>query len=261
MVKKEEDILLLDEKESSKKSYIPIIVITSLVTVILFICMYNWYYMFNTSGVTEAYNNVVSTEIGGYSFMKNIFGMTEEFGYWTGFSMSALLLLASLVMAFIYSIKFDKFVDGVKDGIIKMMPTIACTILSLFVIVLSLNNSDSFIYSIINNIFNALVNKQVLGVLSITFLHNIFINDYFAILSSIAEPLTNFYGTDSIDLSLFAMQIGHGLASLVTPFSIYLIAGLSFLRVSYVEWLKYIFKTLIIILGISLVVIFITATI
>lgn len=76
-VKKEEEILLFETDEKNNRSYIPIIITTLLTTIILFVCMYNWYYMFNTTSVTEAYNSIMSAEIKGYNFMKNIFGISE----------------------------------------------------------------------------------------------------------------------------------------------------------------------------------------
>ncbi len=257
-VKKKEEILLLETTEKGGRSYIPIIFTTLVTTIILFICMYNWYYMFNTTSVTQAYNTIVNADIKGYNFMQNIFGMSESFGYWTGFSMSALLLLDSIIFAFIYNIKLDKVLEGAKNGITEMLPTIFYSIISLTIIIISLNNGNSFIYSIINNIFKATSDYQIIGILTSSLLHNFFINDYFALLSSISNPLVTVYGYDNINLSLLITQISHGLVSLITPFNVYLIAGLTYLKIPYTKWLKHIWKTLLIILGVSLIVLLIT---
>lgn len=257
-VKKEEEILLFETDEKSNRSYIPIIITTLVTTIILFVCMYNWYYMFNITSVTEAYNSIMSAEVKGYNFMKNIFGISESFGYWTGFSMSALLLLDSVILSFIYNLKLDKILEGAKKGFIDMLPTIFYSILSLVIIIISLNNGNSFIYSIINNIFKSAADHQIIGVFTSSLLHNFFINDYFALLSSISNPLVTVYGYDSINLSLLITQVSHGLISLITPFNVYLIAGLVYLEIPYTKWIKYIWKTLLIILGVVLIVLLIT---
>lgn len=257
-VKKEEEVLLFETIEKNNRSYIPIIITTLVTTIILFICMYNWYYMFNISSVTEAYNSIMNADINGYKFMKNIFGISESFGYWTGFSMSALLLLDSIILAFIYNLKIDKILEGAKKGIIEMLPTIFYSILSLVIIIISLNNGNSFIYSIINRIFKSSMDYQIIGVFTSGLLHNFFINDYFALLSSISSPLATIYGYESINLSLLITQVSHGLISLVTPFNVYLIAGLAYLNIPYTKWIKYIWKTLLIILGVTLIVLLIT---
>lgn len=257
-VKKEEEILLFDANEKGERSYIPIIITTLVTTIILFICMYNWYYMFNSTTVTQAYNNIMNADINGYKFMQNIFGMSESFGYWTGFSMSALLLVDCVIFSFIYNIKLDKVLEGAKRGINDMCPTIFYSIISLTIIIISLNNGNSFIYSVINNIFKSSIDHQIIGVLTSSLIHNFFINDYFALLSSISNPLINVYGYDGINLSLLITQISHGLVSLITPFNVFLIAGLTYFKIPYTKWLKHIWKTLVIILGVSLLVLLIT---
>lgn len=257
-VKKEEEILLFDANEKNNRSYIPIIITMIVTTVILFICMYNWYYMFNLTNVTQSYNNIMNADVSGYKFMHNIFGISESFGYWTGFSMSALLLLDSIILSFIYNLKLDKILDGAKKGINDMLPTIFYSVISLTIIIISLNNGNSFIYSIINNIFKSTAEHQILGVLTSSLLHNFFINDYFALLSSIANPLINIYGYDGMNLSLLITQVAHGLISLITPFNVFLISGLTYLKIPYTKWIKYIWKILIIIFGVSLIVLFIT---
>lgn len=257
-VAKEEEILFFSDKEEKNKSYMPIVVITSIMTIILGICMYNWYYVYNITSVTEAYNTVMQTTVFKYQFMNNILGMTEEFGYWTGFTMSGLLLLASLAIKFIYNIKFDDMLEGAKKGLSSVSSSIYLGIISLTLIVMSLRNSDSFVYTIINNIFNIFNNNVTLGVFCNSFLHSFLVNDYFATLSVLSGPLTELYGVDATEISVFVMQIGHGLASLVTPFNVFLISGLAYLRVSYTEWIKYIWKTLVAVLLVSIIVIFVT---
>lgn len=263
-VKKEEVALLFDDEtkllKEKKKNYYPIIIIVCFITIIMSICMYNWYYMFNNTAVTKAYDNITSYGIHGYNFMKNIFGISEPFGYWSGFTMSALLILASLVLSFIYKLNLEKIFEGARKGIIDIIPTIFYSIISLTIIILSLYNSDSFIYSIINNIFNTMGSSQIVSILLSSMLHNFFINDYFALLSSLSSPLTSIFGYEKISLTLMTTQVAHGLVSLITPFNVYLIAGLTYLNISYIEWIKNIWKFLVIITILSVIVLFITAS-
>lgn len=256
-VKKQEEILLLNDVKGVKSSYWPLVIIFSAITIILLICMYNWYYMFNIANITSTYNKMVESTFFNYNIMKNFFGMSEAFGYWTGFTMSSLLLLASIVISFVYNIKVSNLLEGAKKGFVEMLPTIFYSILALTLISFSLNNGNSFIYSIINNVCNMFKNNQVLGLFTSTLLHNYFVNDYFALLSSLSTPITSIYGYEQINFSLFVTQVGHGIVSLITPFNVYLIAGLSFLKIPYTKWIKYIWKYLLIIIAISLVILFI----
>ncbi len=265
-----DSINLLNEEENDKKirgkkkveeinkSYIPIIITISSIVVILTVCMYNWYYMFSSTSITNGYNNLINTNIKDYAFMKNILGLSEAFGYWTGFTMSALLIISSLIVSFLYSIKIDKIFDNMKKGFIDMIPTLFYSILSLSLIVISLHNSNSFIYSFINRIL--LVKNQIFGVLLSSFVHNICINDYFALLSSLIGIFSKTYGTESINLTLLSTQIGHGISGLITPFNIYLIAGLSFLNIPYTKWIKFIWKFLLILIVLSIIILLIVSS-
>lgn len=260
-VKKEEKYLLFDyDKKINKKdnnNYYPIIISISFLTIIFIICMYNWYYMFNSTTITQAYNNINSYGIHGYKFMNNLFGISEAFGYWTGFTMSAFLILECLILSFLYRLKLDDIVDGVKKGINDMVPTIFYSIVSLTIIVLSLYNSDSFIYTIINFIFNTFKSNHIFSILTTGILHNFFVNDYFALLSSLSNPITYIFGIEKINLTLICTQISHGIVSLITPFNVYLIAGLAYLNLSYKDWMKNIWKFLLIIFIICIIVLFI----
>lgn len=265
IVKKEEEILLLDEEEKVskkiKKNYYPIVIVTSILTLILIICMYNWYYMFNTTKVTTVYNNIMTSGIKDYKIAKNIFGIGEPFGYFTGFTMSALLILSSLIISFLYKLNLEKILEGAKKGISEMIPTTFYAILSLTLIVVSLYNSNSFIYSIINNMYKFIGNKIVPGVFISSALHNFFVNDYFALVSSLTGPFTTFFDAEKINLTLLTTQVAHGFISLITPFNVFLVAGLAYLKIPYTKWIKYIWKTLLIILVVSISTLLITSLI
>lgn len=254
------EIPLLEEKKSTKKSFMPIIVVHTIVTVILLVCMYNWYYVFDITNIGNAKKSLTDITIANYPVMKNILGMSENFGYWTGFTMSALLLIESVILSIIYKVNYSKFIKGVKKGITSMIPVVLTGTLSLVVIVLSLSNSNSFIYTIIDKIFNA-TDNVILGVLPASILHNFFVNDYFALTSILSNPIVSVYSNDNLSLALLITQIGHGLASLISPLNIYLMAGLTYVGMTYKEWLKSMWKTLLVILGVSIIILFVTSII
>lgn len=255
-----EEILFLEEKKSTKKSFVPIIVVHTIVTIILFVCMYNWYYTFDITSIGGAKGKLMDVAIANYPIMKNIFGMSENFGYWTGFTMSALLLIESVVLSIIYKVNYSKFIKGVKNGITTMIPTMIVGCLSLVIIVMSLNSSGSFLYTIIDKIFS-LSSNAIVGVLPASILHNFFINDYFALTSILSNPIVSVYGKDNLSLVLLITQMGHGIASLISPLNIYLMAGLTYIGMSYKDWFKSIWKALLLVVGVSVIVLFVTSII
>ena len=118
---------------------------------------------------------------------------------------------------------------------------------------------NSFIYSLINRLVS--IKNQTVGVFTSSILHNLFINDYFALLTSLGNTFNKVYGTENLNMTLLLTQLGHGLASIVTPFNVYLIAGLSYLNVSYTGWLKHIWKLLLIIIVLIIIVLCILSSI
>ena len=150
------------------------------------------------------------------------------------------------------SLKLDTILEGAKDGIKQMIPTVSLSIISLTIVVISLYNSNSFIYAIINNIYNFVGNKIIPGVFLSSSLHNFFINDYFALLSSLSGPFATVFDVNKISLTVLTAQIAHGFISLITPLNVFLIAGLAYLKIPYAKWIKYAFKTLLILLILSI---------
>ena len=68
-----------------------------------------------------------------------------------------------------------------------------------------------------------------------------------------ASPFSVFEGNVILIVSLM-FQTMYGLVMLIAPTSIFLIAGLSYLQIPYKEWVKYIYKFLLIIFGIVIVI-------
>ena len=107
-----------------------------------------------------------------------------------------------------------------------------------------------------NNLFKIFDGNIIGSIFTTSFLHDIFVNDYFAYLSVVLEPMSS--KITNMNLALIASQVGHGLASLITPFNFILITGLSYLKIPYTKWIKYILKVfiLIVIILVILLIIF-----
>ncbi len=252
-----EEIPLLEDDEE-EKSYVPIVISSIVVTLILIVGMFNYKYMFNYDGLTDAYDKVMNTTIAGYPFMKTIMGMIEPFGFFTGFTMSALLIIQILVLKFIYSIDFNKTLDGIKKGIVAMLPVVGLSMISLSLIVLSFNNPSNFVLTIVNKILDLFPDIQTIGVLLSSFIHSLFFVDFDNLVGNLLAPFADVYGSTSSPLSLFMMQVGYGISALITPFSVYLIAGLAYLKVPYTKWFKYILIPLVIIVVLCVATVMVT---
>lgn len=254
---KEEDPLY-DGVVKKEKSYSPLLFLFSIAFIVLCICMYNWYYVFDKIAITEAYDDLMAVTVGSYPIAQNIFGTMEPFGYWTGFTMSGLLIILSLAISFIYSLKFEDMIDSVGSGI-KAMSKTAIYIILAFIIMVFLSQSDSNILFTISNWLYTNVTKAAVPLTAlISGVDGFFVNDFFLISSHIyfVAPASG-----DLSLSILAAQVISGTMALITPTSIFLVAGLAYLDIPYKKWFSYIWKLLLIILAINILVLFIVSII
>lgn len=255
---KEEIEIPLYVETKKKSDYKPIIIISSVFFFTLMFLMFNWYYTFNYSGITEAYKTLMDTNIFNYPILKNVFGIMEPFGYFTGFTMSGILFIMILVIKFIYSISLDDIIDGVKKGIKDIIVPVFYVILSMSLMVLVCKSGSTFITSIINFILEKFGDNVFVSVSLSTITSSAFMHDFFAVITQSYDVLKDTFTTNIYSTIILIMESIHGIICLVSPTSIFLVLGLSYLKVPYTDWLKYIWKLLVIIILITLIVVFIT---
>ncbi len=255
LVYKKEPVLEKKEEEKipvSNRSYAPMILVFVFFFLILLVGSFNWYYIFGTTSVTDAYENLMSTSIGEYPIAMNLFGMMEPFGYWTGFTISAILLLASGIIAFIYSLSRADFIECLKDGMKRMIkPALAVLLASLTMVIVSKSGS-SFLLTIIGFVYDHVTQLAVPITTLATTIYGYFISDYFGV-SSILSSLINNFDVTFTSLAVLTMQYTHGLISLVAPTSLFLVAGLSYLEIPYQKWLSYVWKLVLLLAVITIV--------
>lgn len=257
---------MYDKFIKKDKKVAPLLVLVSIFTLIFAICMYNWYYIFDSSAVTNAYRSIMSNTISNYPFVKNIFGGLDTFGYWTGFSMSSILLIMSLMISFTYSLTFEDLKDAFKSGIKGMArPAIYIVLASVIMTfinynVYSLANSAS-IFNTITGWINENVTFKTMPFSSlVSGIYSFFINDYSAIALQTVDVI-NVYTAGTQSLAVLCIQVFYGLVSIITPTSIFLVAGLSYLDVSYKKWISYIWKLILSLFILSILILLIISII
>lgn len=248
MEKQEIEEIAVDKR----RSYGPIVMVFVFFFVLLLIGSFNWYYIFGTTSVTDAYETLMDVSISGYPVAMNLLGMMEPFGYWTGFTISGMLLLASILISFIYSLSIDDFLECSKEGLKKMVkPVLAVIAASLAMVILSKSGS-SFLLTIIGFVYEH-ITKLAIPITALgTAVYGYFIGDYFGV-SSLLSNLINSFDASMISLSVLTMQLVHGLVELVAPTSLFLVAGLSYLDIPYQKWLSYIWKLVLLLAVITIV--------
>lgn len=250
---KKEDLIipLFENRVDHKKSAVPMVLISIFMMIIVFVGMYNWETGLHVDLFTNIHNSISNFEISGYPIFKNIIGSVDPIGYWTNYEFAIILLLVTLLIAWVYNVKgnekWQAFLTGVKQMIPVAIYTVAASILFL------LMNTGATFFGTITNYFITMTkgfNVFSFGILST--IGSILYNDFpFLVGNALYAPITTLYTNYGFIGML--LQMIHGFVMLIAPTSIILVAGLRYLNISYTEWFKNIWKYLLLALGVIVI--------
>lgn len=252
IVSEKQEIPFLEVKEKSKKSIVPMLIIFGLMFVLTLVGMYNWA---NVNAKFTFFNNIheaiTDFTIGNTAIFKNILGSIDPLGFWTNYEFAVLLIVTSFLIGWIYNVKFKDMVRSFIDGMKEMLPVAFYVMIASIIFLLM--NSDSSGSTYFNTVANGIlgwtktydlgnfVNVLMNGLIAL--IGGLFFNDFPYLINSLTSQLSSLY-KDTTLIGLIYQSI-HGLVMLVAPTSVILVAGLKYLNISYTEWLKNIWKYLL----------------
>lgn len=252
----EEEIPLLDSSEKSKKSFAPLAVIIGIVVILLLVSMYSWNYNLGITVFDDVYQSIMNIKIGQYPLFKNLIGDISPLGYWDTYEMCCVLIVASLLIGWIYSIKLKDIISSFVEGAKKMLKVAFFVTLANIIFALMIAGSNSTILNTINNSIFSLSNKFNLGIASLlSLVGSLFYNNFYY-LSNVTLTTAKTIYTDATVYGVFGLlfQSLYSLMMMILPTSLVMIAGLSMMNISWKDWFKYIWKYLIQALVIILIV-------
>ena len=196
---------------------------------------------------------ITEFELFGFPIFGKILGAISAFGYWTLVELVTLMLLAIIILKFVYKIKWDDVFDGFGKGVRRAL--VPALIVILIYTCLVLTTYDPY---------QLVIYKFILG---LTKGFNIFTTGLVVVISSIfnGDPLYAFYSvlpyfvsvvTDTNNYQLIAVifQSLYGIVTLVAPTSIPLMVTLAYTNTSFKDWFKYIWKLLVALLVLAFIV-------
>lgn len=242
--KKKEEIPLLDNTKTSKKSFLPLATILGLLLAILLVSMYSWNYNLGITYFDEIYESLMNITIKDYPIFKNLIGDISPFGYWDTYEMCLVLVAGSLLLGWIYSIKLSDIVRSFADGAKKMLKVAFFVTLSNIIFTLMIAASNSNILNTINHYLLSMADNFNIGVTTLfSLIGSLFYNNFYY-LSNITLTAVKMVYTDVTMYGVLGIlfQGMYSLMMLILPTSFVLIAGLSMLDISFKDWFKYIWK-------------------
>ena len=204
--------------------------------------LFNWYYAFNISLFNDIHEKLLGIQLFNTNIISRLFGNLSEIGYFNNYDLSAILFIGSCLIAWVYSIKFNDFIDSFKKGVhsifIPGVYVIFASVIFSQVVTASSGNISLTISNYIlglSNDFN-IITGTFTGIIG-----SFFYNDYLYFMNGL-YGIISLFNANMMPFILSVFQSIFGIMMFILPVSITLVYGLSFLNVSYKEWLKYIWK-------------------
>ena len=126
--------------------------------IVAFLGMYNWYYRFGIDIFSKAHEAVMGVKIKDFAIFENLLGGISQLGYWSNIEFASLLVVTSMVIALIYKLSVDEYIESFIAGMKKWLPTaIYSTLASAILVILysSLQSgSGSLVTTITHKIFD-----------------------------------------------------------------------------------------------------------
>ena len=248
--KKEEIPLLVISKTKEKKELVNILGFVSIIFLaFLFFVMYDWYYVFEIESIKNLSINIMEND-----FLAKVFGSFNLFGSWSLYDMTVMIVMYIFIIVFVFKIKLAEAYKGFVWGARQMIrPAIlvAFTFIAYYAIIVFQGDTNIY-YTIVGYFFSLFAKFEIIAFALSSFVGALFFNnmgEMIYISTQFAEA--SHYATNPV--LMMVVNLFYGVGLLLVPTSIFLIAGLSLLGISYYRWLQYIYKLLFIIMAVGLV--------
>lgn len=227
--------------KGKKKKIWPLVLILDLILIVMILGFISWTGAFKLNVFEDANTAVTGFKLFGFEIFGKLLGNVPAFGSWSVNELSLVLIIASMIIAFIYKVKFDDFMQGFIKGAKEVLkPAVLVVLIYTCLVITTYHPFQLVIYK---------------ALFELTKGFNVFTTGLAAILSAVfnVEPAYVFQSvvpylasvvTDKTTYPLIAVmfQAIYGAVMLVAPTSIIMMGTISYLGVTYKEWLKNVWK-------------------
>lgn len=246
------DIPLYESVRGNKKSVAPLVIVLVISVLLIVLGGYNWFYSYGVKLFTELHEKITGIELFKVSIFPRIFGNFSEIGYFSNYDISAVLVISSIVISWLYSIKFNEFIDSFKKGAKEMLLPGVYVILASIIFAQVVTASGNISITISNSILKLFKDFNVFSGTLAGIAGSFFYNDFLYLMNGL-YGIVSTYEVGNMPFILSVFQSTFGVMMFVLPVSVLLIGGLKYLNISYKEWIKYIWKFLLQVFVISVI--------
>ena len=229
----------------SKISVVPLVVIFLLVLILCLVGMYNWYYSFGIDVFSNLHETIMGIEIKDFPIFEHLLSGISELGYWSNVEFAGAMIIAAGIIAWIYRLSLDEFIESFAAGVKKWLPTACLAALASVILSIlyqaSYSGTGTLVDTVNAKVFELTDGFNVLTTGFASLFGSFFFNDLYYLLANISTYISGFDAAALSNAGLLIQSV-YGIGMLIFPTSVILIAGLSLFNVSYKQWMKYIWK-------------------
>lgn len=240
-------------KDGKQVKIWPLVLILDLILILMILSFISWTSLFDIDLFDNVTSAVTGFKIGGFAIFGKLLGTVNAFGNWTLTELSLCILLATVILALIYKVKFDKLIQGLIDGGKEaLQPAVIMVLIYTGLVLVTYHPFQLVIYKAILDITKGF---NVFTASIVALLSSIFNGDPMYTFNSVIPYLTSIITDKKVYSVIWIVFQGiYGFAMLIAPTSIVLMGTLSYLNVSFKDWLKNIWKIALEILVLLLVI-------
>ena len=204
-----------------------------------------WEEVFEIKWFSNALKSIQEYKLFDSTIFAYILGEVKAFGSWDIFGIQALMIITTLLLKWIYKLSFDDFLESFGEGLKKSGKLVVLLLICYLVL------EFTVMYPIVTTIvdwFISLSDKFNVVLTTISGLFtSLFTVEYQYTVSLIGAYLKSLFA-DNVNQIAIILQTTFGLASMIAPSSAILMMGLSLCDIKFKDWLKYIWKFVLIML-------------
>ncbi len=241
-------------KGSDKSNTIPLIIVGIIAILVTILAYIPWSTVFQVDWFSKALTTVTEAKLFGVPIFSYILGNVTEFGTWDIFGVQVVMIVAMLILAICYRQGLTNIIDSFAEGFKKSSKLVVVLLLAYVIL------EFTVMYPVIPTILGSILGAKF-NVLTTTLgglLTSAFTTEYQYTINLVYSYLTSAYASNLSVVSII-LQSTFGLVSFFVPSSAMLLVGLSYLDIPYKDWMKYIWKFLVVMLVVIVVMAFIIA--
>lgn len=230
---------------TKKKTIWPVATLLIIFAIISIMAYFPWEEVFEIKWFSNALKSIQEYKLFDSTIFAYILGEVKAFGSWDIFGIQALMIITTLLLKWIYKLSFDDFLESFGEGLKKSGKLVVLLLICYLVL------EFTVMYPIVTTIvdwFISLSDKFNVVLTTISGLFtSLFTVEYQYTVSLIGAYLKSLFA-DNVNQIAIILQTTFGLASMIAPSSAILMMGLSLCDIKFKDWLKYIWKFVLIML-------------